>query len=316
MFMFPPPDFKQQHSRSTDDRGTSESMSNIQRSHIGSGKSASATLIGGRQILDNSQQYVILDESAVGPGTITTRQKAPSGFLHLSSTATNIVFPTSNSSLISSQTFPLSEEHSTSAAAAAYSQIAREDDAASWLNTLPNQQLKFDLQSLNLHLSTRVTEILACAEAMWEWICEYQDTRRSHRGQQLHMPKEHSQLRNAHPGERVGAHRFSTELIGMSRAEFDVLLTRFELCVTCSSRRVLADELILVSATCAIASIWSPASPPHSTLLPRPSHSRLTAKHSTTPVRSGRSTKTSCARDIGPVPLGQYSRRVLTSHWT
>jgi hypothetical protein len=313
--MFPPPDFKQKHSRSTDERGTLESMSKTQRSHTGSRKSTSATLIGGRQILDNSQPYVILDESAVGPGTITARQKAPSSFLHLSSTATNIVFPTSNSSLVSSETFPLSEEHSTSAAAAAYSQIAREDDA-SWLNTLPNQRLKFDLQSLNLHLSTRVTEILACAEAMWEWICEYQDTRRSHRGQQLHMPKEHSQLRNAHPGERGGAHRFSTELIGMSRAEFDVLLTRFELCVTCSSRRVLGDELILVSATCAIASIWSPASPPHSTLLPRPSHSQMTAKRLTTPVKNGRSTKTSSARNIGPVLLGRHPRRVLTSHWS
>jgi hypothetical protein len=319
MFMFPPPDLKQQHSRSIDERGASESTSKTQRSHTGS--ATSATLIGGRQILDHSQQYVILDESAVGPGTITARQKASSGFLHLSSTTssttTNTVFPTSNSSLVSSETFPLSEEHPTSAAATVCSRIAGEDiDATSWLNTLPNQRLKFDLQSLNLHLSTRVTEILACAEAMWEWICEYQDTRRSHRGQQLHMHKEHSQLRNAHPGERGGVHRFSTELIGMSRAELDVLLTRFELCVTCSSRRVLADELILGSATCAIASIWSPASPPHSTLLLRRSHSQLTAKRSTTPVRSGRSTKTNSARDSGPVPPEPHSRRVLTSHWS
>jgi hypothetical protein len=138
------------------------------------------------------------------------------------------------SSLVSTETFLLSEEHSTtSTAPTAYSQIAGDNiDPTSYLNTLPNQQLKFDLQSLNLHLSTRVTEILACAEAMWDWICEYQDTRRSHRGQQHHMHKGHSQLRNAHP-ERGGAHRFSAELVGMSRAEFDVLLTRFELCVTC-----------------------------------------------------------------------------------
>jgi hypothetical protein len=127
----------------------------------------------------------------------------------------------------------LSEKRSTSAGPTASSRVAGDDvDAGSRLNTLPNQRLKFDLQSLNLHLSTRVTEILACAEAMWEWICDYQDTQRSPRGQQFHLHKEHSQLRNAHP-ERGGTHRFSTELIGMSRAEFDVLLTRFELCVTC-----------------------------------------------------------------------------------
>ena len=241
MFMFPPPNLtgiKQRHSRPTDDRGASESTSkSTQPSYIGSGKSTTATLIDGRQILDHSQQYVILDESAVGPGTITARHKASSSSLCVSSTATNAGFPTINSlptsPVVSSECILLSKEHSKSAIPTASSQLAGDDiDPTSWLNTLPNQRLKFDLQSLNLHLSTRVTEILACAEAMWEWICQYQeDTRRSHRGQS-HMQKEHSVLRNAHPEERGGANRFSTELTGMSRAEFDVLLTRFELCVT------------------------------------------------------------------------------------
>lgn len=235
--MFPPLDLmgvKQQLSRSTDERGALESTSrSIQRSHTVSGKS---TLIGGRQILDHSQHYVILDESAVGPGTTTARQK---GSFSSSSTAMAAGLPTltnfpSFSALVYPESPPLSEKRSRSAGPTASSQVAGDDvDAASRLNTLPNQRLKFDLQSLNLHLSTRVTEILACAEAMWDWICEYQDTQRSPRGQQPHMHKEHSQLRNAHPGERGGTHRFSAELIGMSRAEFDVLLTRFELCVTC-----------------------------------------------------------------------------------
>jgi hypothetical protein len=237
--MFPPLDLtgvKQQLSRSTDEGGTSESTSrSIQRSHTVSGKSTSATLIGGRQILDHSQQYVILDESAVGPGTTAARQKASSSSSSTGTTAglpTLTTFPTF-SALVSPESPPLSEKRSRSAGPTASSQVAGDDvDATSRLSTLPNQRLKFDLQSLNLHLSTRVTEILACAEAMWEWICEYQDTQRSPRGQQPHMHKEHSQLRNAHP-ERGGTHRFSTELIGMSRAEFDVLLTRFELCVTC-----------------------------------------------------------------------------------
>jgi hypothetical protein len=101
------------------------------------------------------------------------------------------------------------------------------------LNTLPNQRLKFDLQSLNLHLSIRVTEILACAEAMWEWVCNFQDLQQPHRGQQshTHMYRDYSMMRNVHSGEKAGTHRFSNELIGLSRAEFDVLLTRFELCV-------------------------------------------------------------------------------------
>src|SRR6266576_3542926 len=95
MFMFPPLDLtgvKQQLSRSTDERGAPESTSRpIQRSHTVSGKPTSATLIGGRQILDHSQHYVILDESAVGPGTTTARQKASSSS---SSTATTAGLPT------------------------------------------------------------------------------------------------------------------------------------------------------------------------------------------------------------------------------
>ena len=238
MFMFPPPDLtgvKQQLSRSTDERGASESTSrSIQRSRTVSGKSTSATLIGGRQILDHSQQYVILDESAVGPGTTTTRQKASSSFSNTATTAgppTLSTFPTF-SALVSPENPPLSEYRLTNGGDTASPQVAGDDvDAASRLNTLPNQQLKFDLQSLNMHLSTRVTEILACAEGMWEWICEYQDTQRSPR-QQPYMHNDHSQLRNAHT-ERGGTPRFSAELIGMSRAELDVLLTRFELCVAC-----------------------------------------------------------------------------------
>lgn len=70
------------------------------------------------------------------------------------------------------------------------------------------------------------------------------------------------------------------------------------------------------TATCAIASVSSPASPPHSTLLFRRSRSQTTAKRSTTPVRSGRSTKTNSVRDIGPVPLGSHPTRVLTGRWS
>ena len=32
-----------------------------------------------------------------------------------------------------------------------------------------------DIKSLHLHLSTRVSEILACSESMWEWVLEEQE---------------------------------------------------------------------------------------------------------------------------------------------
>jgi hypothetical protein len=239
MFMFPPQDLtgvKQTLLRSTDDTGASGGISGTaQQCHKDSGK-APTTLIGRRQILNQTQQYVVLDHSAIAPGTITARQKASSSSLHLLSMASNASTPTQSifpsvSSHVSPETSLFPGEYPESTTPATYSHAAREEiDTASWLNTLPNQRLKFDLQSLNLHLSTRVTEILACAEAMWEWLCEFQDSQRPHRGQP-HLHGEHSLLRNVHPGERIGTRKFSNELIGLSRPEFDVLLTRFELCV-------------------------------------------------------------------------------------
>jgi hypothetical protein len=38
---------------------------------------------------------------------------------------------------------------------------------------LPSTTLNHDLKSLNLHLALRTAEILACSEAMWEWVLEY-----------------------------------------------------------------------------------------------------------------------------------------------
>ena len=240
MFMFPPTDLTegtQTLLRSTDERGASEATSKLaQSSHKDSGKTSSATLIGRRQILNQTQQYVVLDQSAVTPGTITARQKASSNSSHLLSGASNAGTTTQSnfpsiSPLVSPDT-SLPEGDPESTTPTGYSHTAGDDiETTSWLNTLPNQRLKFDLQSLNLHLSIRVTEILACAEAMWDWVCEFQNLQQPHRGQQSHMYRDYSMIRNVHSGEKAGTHRFRNELIGLSRAEFDVLLTRFELCV-------------------------------------------------------------------------------------
>src|SRR6266702_38070 len=237
MFMFPPPDFarvKRQLSQSIGDTKHSDGeLRSTQQSRKYFDKTGPVTVIGGRHILHQAQQYVLLDESAVAPGTKTARQKTTptTSTSHLptatssASTPTKSSFP-STSSRVSSEGSLFSEERPTSTTPTAYSHAVSEDtNMASWFNTLPNQRLKFDLQNLNLHLSMRIMEILACKEAMWEWVCEYQDTRRSHHGQPQ-MYKGNSQTRPS--GD---ADRFRTELVGMSRPEFDVLFTRFELCV-------------------------------------------------------------------------------------
>jgi hypothetical protein len=239
MFMFPPSDLarvKQQLPGFAGERGDSDTFKSSEQRHNDPSQTGKATLIRGREILYHTQRYIILDESAVAPGTLTARRRASTSSLHLAGnpatpTQSKFKFP-STSSLVSSDTSLFSEGRSTSTTPTACSQ--EDYDAASWLNTLPIQHLVLDLQSLNLHLSTRVTEILGCAEAMWEWICEYQDAHRSYHGQH-HTHKEHSHLRSAYLGERNATDKFNAELEGMSRAEFDVLLTRFELWVLCFS---------------------------------------------------------------------------------
>lgn len=246
MFMFPPPDLapvKRQLLQSTGDTSYSDGeLRSAQQSRNCFDKTGSVTVIGGHHILYQAQQYVLLDESAVAPGTKTARQKAtptttPS---YLPTTTSSAGTPTKNnfpslSSFVSSEASLFSEERSTSTATTAYSHAVGEDtNMANRFNTLPNQRLKFDLQSLNLHLSMRITEILACAEAMWEWVCEYQDARRSHRGQpQTHRGNFQSRLAG-------DADSFCTELVGMSRSEFNVMLTRFEFdmhdCINMNSR--------------------------------------------------------------------------------
>ncbi|KAH9065482.1 hypothetical protein EDB87DRAFT_1555929 [Lactarius vividus] len=243
MFMFPPPDLAQVQWQLSQPIGeTSHSdgeLRSVQPSRKYADKTGPVTVIGGRHILHQAQQYVLLDESAVAPGTKTARQKATptTTTSHLPTTPgtpTKSSFP-STSSRVSSEASVFSEERSTSTTTTAYSHAVGEDtNMASWFNTLPNQRLKFDLQNLNLHLSMRIMEILACTEAMWEWVCEYQDTRR-----QPQMYKGNSQSRPT--GD---ADKFRTELVGMSRSEFDVLSTRFEFdmhdCINMNSRTTSA----------------------------------------------------------------------------
>ncbi|THH08446.1 hypothetical protein EW146_g8984, partial [Bondarzewia mesenterica] len=82
----------------------------------------------------------------------------------------------------------------------------------------PNRRLDFDLKSLHLHLSARVSEVLACAETMWAWVEAFQDGERERsvveRDRRVSLSEDEAMRR---------------EVMALSRAEFDMLLTRFEL---------------------------------------------------------------------------------------
>lgn len=78
-------------------------------------------------------------------------------------------------------------------------------------NRLPNTTLQVDLRTLNLHLALRTFEVIACAEAMWEWVLEFQAS----------PPKIYASWDTGDPVEKTIAE--------LSRSEFDALLTQFNL---------------------------------------------------------------------------------------
>jgi len=84
-------------------------------------------------------------------------------------------------------------------------------------NRLPNKTLNIDLQNLNLHLAARVTEILGCAETMWEWVLEYQGRVKAKGVRAIPLDNE---------GDVI-----MEEIAQLSRDEFDRLLSNFDMCV-------------------------------------------------------------------------------------
>lgn len=112
---------------------------------------------------------------------------------------------------------------------------------ASWAKLrLPNHVMKFDLRSLNLHLACRVAEVLACSEAMWEWVLEYQakadDAKRLAANRSVPISKTNvtdiSAPRSSSvqpPESTPSAGGFHNQLVDMSREEFDILLFRFDM---------------------------------------------------------------------------------------
>lgn len=76
------------------------------------------------------------------------------------------------------------------------------------MRALPNPALDVDLKFLNLHLALRVKEIVACAEAMWEWVSEFQ---------------------TGSMGRKNLTDGVYVKIMGLTRSQFDELLMRFEL---------------------------------------------------------------------------------------
>ena len=109
---------------------------------------------------------------------------------------------------------------------------------------LPNATLNLDLMTLNLHLALRSAEVLACAEAMWEWVLEYQvkaqaqkkgqpagaTERARSRSIELVQP-EKSQTSFSADGDGSSADLCKNAIADMTRDDFDNLLSKFDMWV-------------------------------------------------------------------------------------
>lgn len=107
---------------------------------------------------------------------------------------------------------------------------------------LPNTTLRMDLRTLNLHLAVRVSEIIACSEAMWEWVLQYQQGLAQHKAKKdtksrarsgsgsieiLHQ-KRYSIIPGGESPAKVGLKAAIAEL---TRDDFDNLISNFDLYV-------------------------------------------------------------------------------------
>ncbi|GJE88315.1 methyltransf-25 domain-containing protein [Phanerochaete sordida] len=94
-------------------------------------------------------------------------------------------------------------------------------------NIVPLTEVLFDHRALNMHLQLRVQEVLACGEAMWHFVLEYQERHLDGAGARAASPVEH---RKDKPRVPTKMHpEFHDEIMGLYRREFDGMLTRFRL---------------------------------------------------------------------------------------
>ncbi|CAL1712725.1 unnamed protein product [Somion occarium] len=169
-------------------------------SSVRRGPNSPVELLSLNNLLENSNPFVTLDESRYNAFSPSTR----SAFGPILSRRPSRL--AKEPSVIQEQQFPRRIPSSTDMK----------------INRLPNKKLDIHVGSLNLHLSLRVHEVLACSEAMWDYVLDYQ---RKHRKQT--RSNDPSKLRKK-PQEQRAAEPFHTTLMKMTRWKFNTMLEWFE----------------------------------------------------------------------------------------
>jgi len=102
------------------------------------------------------------------------------------------------------------------------------------VTNLPNKTLHIDLRTLNLHLTLRAREIIACSEEMWEWVLAVQEA------EKLKVLQENEAIRSgsldggfkglSDSGSISSSLDFTNAaILEMTRDDFDLLLTNFDM---------------------------------------------------------------------------------------
>ena len=93
-------------------------------------------------------------------------------------------------------------------------------------NPLPNKTVNMDPRTINLLLTLKVNEILACAEPMWDWVVDFQESvGQAKSPNTAFRPADSSVLRPS----RRRRHPKQDALMGLTRLDFDALMKRFDL---------------------------------------------------------------------------------------
>jgi hypothetical protein len=93
---------------------------------------------------------------------------------------------------------------------------------------VPLKDMTFDPRTLNMHLTLRVQEVLACTEEMWQFVRDYQEkylpaTEKNSRTEQSQSDSAQVVIRPQ------PADPFHEELVQMQRGDFDGMITRYRL---------------------------------------------------------------------------------------
>lgn len=91
------------------------------------------------------------------------------------------------------------------------------------IQTTSEEFRNFPPHDLFMHLSARVQEVVACAEAMWEWVLEEQERWREKQEQRARQ-YQNEFIHEDHRGDEE-----MRIIRRMTRNEFDAVLTRFEM---------------------------------------------------------------------------------------